>query len=123
MASFSFDTSRFKSAKHLDQKLDRAIRGVCRYWDGRVEGAMKVGAPWTDRTGNARNGLAAFSGKTARGHAIFLTHSVDYGIFLEVKQGGKYAIILPTIKEYAPKVMGTLNKILNRLDKAVGGAQ
>lgn len=122
MASFSWDTSKFKSAKHMERKLDRAIRGVCRYWDGRVEAAMKTGAPWTDRTSNARNGLAAFAGTTSRGHAIYLTHSVHYGIYLETRNNERYAIILPTIRAYAPKVMKTLTKILDRLDTAVGGA-
>lgn len=125
MASgFSFDTSKFKSPKHLDRKLDRAIAGVCKYWDGRVEAYMKTNAPWTDRTTNARNGLAAYHAKTARGHAIVLTGSVDYQIFLEAKpedEGGR-PIILPTIDVYAPKVVRTLVKILDRLDKAVGGA-
>lgn len=122
MASFSLDTSKFKSVKHMERKLDRAIRGVCRYWDGRVEAHMKTEAPWTDRTSNARNGLAAFAGTTANGHAIYLTHSVHYGIYLEKKNNGRYAIIIPTINEYAPKVIKTLTKILDRLDTSAGGA-
>jgi hypothetical protein len=114
--------SKFKSTKHMERKLDRAIRGVCRYWDGRVEAAMKTGAPWTDRTTNARNGLSAEAVTTARGHAILLSHSVSYGIYLETLNGERYAIILPTIRAYAPKVIKTLTKILGRLDTAVGGS-
>lgn len=124
-SSFTLDTRKFKSAKHMDLKLRRAILGVCRYWDGRVETHMKTRAPWRDRTTNARNGLFAVASKlNAKGTrvGIILAHSVFYGIYLEAKNEGKYAIILPTIDIYAPKVMATLTKIMDRLDRAVAGA-
>lgn len=122
-SGFSFDTSKFKSGKHLDKKIQRAVFGVCKYWDGRVETHMKTKAPWTDRTTNARNGLAATAvkfGKTSFG--IVLTHAVEYGIYLETIKSGKYAIIMPSVQLYAPKVIRTLNKIMDRLDRAVAGA-
>lgn len=122
-SSFNFDTTKFKSGKHLDLKIRRACFGVCKYWDGRVETHMKTRAPWRDRTTNARNGLAATAVKlTKTSFAILLTHAVEYGIFLETKNDGKYAIILPSIRLYAPKVMKTLTNIMDRLDRAVGGA-
>lgn len=125
MASgFKMDTSRFKSAKHMEDKLDRAIQGVCRYWDGPIETAMKTNAPWTDRTTNARNGLRAAHVAAAKfKHWIIMTHSVEYGIYLERSNDAKYAIIMPTIRQYAPRVMGTLRKILDRLDQAAGGGR
>jgi len=117
-SGFTFDTSKFESAKVMDRKLNRAIFGVAKYWDGRVEAYMKHKAPWKDRTTNARNGLFAKAVKLADGmYAIILAHSVTYGIYLEL--GTRYMrarpIILPAIKIYAPKVMITLNKILDRL--------
>lgn len=126
-SSFTLDTSKFKSAKHMDLKLRRAMLGVCKYWDGRVETHMKTRAPWRDRTTNARNGLFAVASKlNAKGTrvGIILAHSVEYGIYLEAKpedEGGR-PIILPTIRIYAPKVMATLTKIMDRLDRAVAGA-
>lgn len=117
MASgFSFDTSRFESPKHLDDKIDRAVQGVCRYWDGPIETYMKTNAPWTDRTTNARNGLQAVAVAVARfKHWILMTHSVEYGIYLEGSNNGKYAIIKPTLRVFGPRVMGTLTKIMDRL--------
>lgn len=125
MASgFKMDTSRFKSAKHMEDKLDRAIQGTCRFWDGKIEASMKLNAPWTDRTSNARNGLRAVHVAAAKfKHWILLSHSVEYGIYLEKSNNAKYAIIMPTIRAYAPRVMGTLTKILNRLDQAAGGGR
>lgn len=121
-SSFSFDMSKFQNPKVMELKLQRALYGVCRYWDGRVEAHMKHNAPWTDRTTNARNGLTATAQKSgsriaASNFAIVLSHSVDYGVYLEVGTENMEArpIIVPTIELYGPKVIKTLVKILNRL--------
>jgi HK97 gp10 family phage protein len=124
-SGFTLDTTKFKNVKHLDTKIERALFGVCKYWDGKVEAHMKHNAPWHDRTTNARNGLAARAAKLGKGlFAIILSHAVDYGIYLE--KGTRYMrarpIIQPTIDIYSPKVMLFLNKLMDRLDKQVGGA-
>jgi HK97 gp10 family phage protein len=116
--SFSFDRSRLQNPKIMDRKLQRAVFGVVKYWDSRIEAHMKHKAPWKDRTTNARNGLFANAtklGKTT--FAIILAHSVTYGIYLE--RGTRFMrarpIIIPTLGLYGPKVIKTLTKILNRL--------
>lgn len=120
---FSWDTSKFKSVKHMEEKLQRALYGVCKYYDGPVERYMKHNAPWTDRTTNARNGLTATaqkSGHTILGStfAIILSHSVTYGIYLEDRRyKSARPIIIPTIHVYGPKVIATLTKILDRLGR------
>lgn len=122
--SFTWDTSKFKSTKHMEDKLQRALYGVVKYWDGPVETWMKHNAPWTDRTTNARNGLFATaqkSGSRIAGStfAIVLGHTVDYGIYLE--NGTRYMrarpVVQPAIQRYAPKVIRTLVKILDRLGR------
>ena len=125
VSGFTLDTSKFKNAKYLDRKIERALFGVCKYWDGKVEAHMKHNAPWHDRTSNARNGLAARAAKLTRDRfAIILSHAVDYGIYLE--RGTRYMrarpIINPTINVYGPKVIAFTAKLLDRLDRAVGGA-
>lgn len=124
--SFSFDRSKYQP-EQLDKRLNRAIFGVAKYWDGRCESYMKQKAPWTDRTTNARNGLFARAVKEGAGlFSIILAHSVTYGIYLELPHtheradGSTYTIgpnpiIVPTRDLYAPKVMRMLNKILDRL--------
>jgi HK97 gp10 family phage protein len=124
-SGFTMNLDVFKNVKHLDTKIERAIYGVCKYWDGPVERHMKHAAPWHDRTTNARNGLAARAAKLAKGiYGIILSHAVDYGIYLE--RGTRYMharpIINPTIDIYAPKVIAFTTKLLDRLDKQVGGA-
>lgn len=100
----------------LDQRLDNGVAGVMEFYDSKAEEYMKNNATWTDRTGNARNGLRAQAGhEKGKRHWIDLWHSVPYGIWLEVRFAGKYSIVIPTIVQYGPKVMGTLNKLFARL--------
>lgn len=94
--------------------VDRIVGTTMRYYEPQVESHAKLNAPWTDRTTNARNGLIASSGKEGDSHYIVLAHQVPYGIWLEVRWGGKYSIIMPTVDVYGPKVMGTIQKILDR---------
>ncbi len=80
-----------------------------------VESYMKLNAPWTDQTGNARNGLAARAYQDGEEFGIVLYHQVDYGIWLETRFGGRYAIIDPTIEVMGPRVMSSFERILDRL--------
>lgn len=64
----------------------------------KLEAYAKANRPWTDRTGNARRGLNARSTASAKEIVVTLAHAVYYGVYLEKNQGGKYAILLPTIR-------------------------
>jgi HK97 gp10 family phage protein len=117
LASFSFDTSKFHSVKVMEKELKRAVFATMKFYQGPAEAYMKHHAPWRDRTTNARNGLKARARKSARLFVLILFHTVDYGIYLERGTENMRArpIIRPTIAIYAPKVVVTLTKILDRL--------
>lgn len=122
-SSIKFDLSRYKGTKHLDDKIRRALYGVCKYWDGPTEAYARRTAPWTDRTGNARAGLNAQAVKFHQNKfGIIVSHSVDYGIYLEKSNDEKYAVIFPTIRAMAPRVIRFTTKLMDRLDSSVGGA-
>lgn len=80
-----------------------------------VENYMKSNAPWNDQTGNARNGLFARAYSEGDETGIVLGHSVDYGIWLEVRWSGRYAIIEPAIAAMGPAVMRRHERILERI--------
>lgn len=106
-------------------KLGPWANKVCfatlRYHEGRAESYAKLNAPWTDQTTNARNGLTAKSGRTGKTHWLVLAHRVPYGIYLETRWAGRYAIIMPTlIDEIGPSVMQTLQGILDRFPAGGG---
>ncbi|WP_152967034.1 hypothetical protein [Mycobacterium heckeshornense] len=91
--------------------------------DAAVEGEtyMKEHAPWRDDTGNrkdrtpgaARAGLFTVPDIEGDHKAIVFSHSVDYGIWLEIKNNGKDEIIMPSVKTIGEKLMegteGSLN--------------
>lgn len=96
---------------YIDSTLSRTMG----FYRPKVESSARLNAPWTDQTTNARNGLVAtYVRDDADTHSIILAHRVPYGIFLETRFAGKFAIIMPTLNLFFPKVMATLNKILER---------
>lgn len=72
----------------------------------RVEYYAKQNAPWGDITGDARSGLTASVFEEGGDIVLELAHSVDYGIWLELKNDGQYAIIMPTLEAMGPQILG-----------------
>lgn len=105
----------------LRPEIRRAIRSAMNYHSTRAVAYARQNAPWTDRTTNARNGLFATVGY-ARGNRAFVMvigHSVPYGIWLETRFSGRYAIIRPTVDHVGPLVLATANTLVRRtLDNA-----
>lgn len=92
------------------------------YWSLRAEATAKKGAKWTDRTGNARQGLSGTYRATRSGrNATFeveLSHSVPYGFWLEVRnfpKAGKLAIIKPTVDNISPQFFKQAQTVLDRI--------
>lgn len=74
-----------------------------------IEEYAKENAPWSDRTGDAREGLTASARHRQTHYYIDLYHTVDYGIWLEIRWNGAFAIIQPTLEHYGPIVMSSLS--------------
>lgn len=96
----------------LDMKAKRALIGSANYVAPKLEQHMKSNATWTDRTGAARNGLGAQVVAGNNKVAIVLFHSVSYGVYLETRWGGKYAIIRPTIATGGPMFAETYKRLV-----------
>lgn len=99
----------------MPDKLDLALRAVMAFEAGRAQNIMRSDAPWTDQTGNARNGLFAQPFSDGNESGIELFHSVPYGIWLETRWSGRYAIIEPTVSKHGPEVMRTVSEVFRRL--------
>lgn len=81
-----------------------------------MEQWAKANAPWTDRTGAARRGLHATVQESPGVIAqIIISHdpNLDYPIWLEIANGGRYAIIAPTIDQWGPVFMQDMQRIVN----------
>lgn len=73
---------------------------------------MRTNARWTDQTSNARNGLQAIPERPGKGsYRITLTHSVPYGIWLEVRWSGKYGIIPESVRQGGNELMTLLSMV------------
>lgn len=68
-----------------------------------IESTAKANAPWADRTGAARAGLTAEVDSVNGDIVLTLFHTEEHGLWLEVIQNGRFAIIMRTLEEYAPK--------------------
>ena len=120
-------------ADGLDRYGDKAlvaIQAVGNYWGQHIQDEARESAIWEDRTGNARGGLffavdgfgltpligevtpeaksemsdvAVESGDKDM-LIITLAHTVFYGKFLELSNGGRYAIIMSTIEKNLPNL-------------------
>ncbi len=77
---------------------------------------MKDNAPWTDRTGAARAGLHVEVREAPAVLAeLVFSHdeSLDYPVWLELANGGRYAIIAPAIDYWGPRLMQDVQRIVN----------
>ena len=79
----------------------------------RIEQWMQQNAPWTDRTGRARKGLRAWVREIGPVGSIIISHdpNLDYTIWLEVANQGRYSIIDPTLDYWTPQVQKSLNNM------------
>lgn len=96
----------------LPAGVNRAINALFLSQAPKVQSYARSSAPWTDRTGNARNGLFAKNGGGGGSYHIDLYHTVPYGIYLETKYGGRDQVIVPTIIAEGARIMGMAKTIL-----------
>lgn len=66
------------------ERKKAGLYALLQNWAGQLEGYAKTYAQWTDRTGHARQGL--HGGVDIRGDqlVLYLSHGVEYGIYLEL---------------------------------------
>lgn len=112
----------------LGPHYDRFLDDLCD--ESAVEGTiyMKGHARWRDDTGNrkdripgmARALLTAEPTKSALEHdhahkEITFSHGVNYGIWLETRHHGKFAIIMQSVKAVGESMMAKLAESLPRV--------
>lgn len=108
----------WRGDKEIKQRMEQyrqdarnAVESLADNYAAEIERDAKLNAPWQDRTGNARQGLFAkvdsVSGKTT----IYLSHRMDYGIDLELKFAGRYAIIIPTLEKFYTPIQNSVREL------------
>jgi hypothetical protein len=92
---------------------ERARRGEAAVRAGqvlaaRMESHARANHPWTDRTGRARNAIQGRAETDGAQIKITLTGGVPYSAALETGYGGRYAILGPTVRRFAPEFLRAL---------------
>lgn len=89
-----------------------AIEQLAAFFAAKIEAYAKQNATWTDRTGAARQGLRAFTVRAATSVVLVLTHSVAYGLWLEILHGGRFAIIMRTLQQHYAPLMAAVRRLV-----------
>ena len=112
-----YDSSTLK--KNLDKmsvKLGAVLLMYSATKASELQAKMKLNRPWTDRTNMAKTLLnAKVSQPNKNTVRITLTHGVDYGIWLELANEKKYAIIAPTVRDEGPRIIEDMNNLMTKL--------
>ena len=100
------DTKQF--ARNLDTFKGSAIRNAvagAQVLMAENENRAKNGRKWKDRTGQARSSIMGSYETDGNSITVGLAIGADHGIYLEKANGGKYAIIYPTVLETQRKLL------------------
>ena len=95
------------------QDLKAALYQLALSFAPKIEAWMKQMAPWTDRTGNLRASLFAAVEELVNEIAIYIDYGLQYGVYLEFKNAGHYAIIAPALDYWSPQVWKAVKALIS----------
>ena len=90
-----------------------AVKSMAEEWAPILETYAKQNRPWKDQTGNARQSLFAVVDQETGKTTIYLSHGMPYGAELELKNQGRYAIILPTLEAHYARIQATYRRLFS----------
>lgn len=115
--SFTFDQGSLGlNLDTMEEKVHHFISTDLDAAAARGEVEMKTEAPWRDRTTAARSGLWADADSLGSNYKLYMGHAVEYGIYLEKSNDGKFQIVMPTLIATAHAFMESLTGMLDQLD-------
>ncbi len=97
-----------------ETRLIAAIGALADLFAAKMQAAAQAGAPWTDRTSAARQGLRGFATKAATSVVIYLVHSVFYGVYLELgtSRMAPRPIIMPVMQAHYGEIMAAARRLV-----------
>jgi hypothetical protein len=115
-STFEFKPSRLvANLRHFDGDVNALVGATVDFRTDKSISFMKTNAKWTDRTGNARATLNATAKHSDTSHEIRLYGGMPYQIWLEVRFGGRLAIIGPAVKYQGLALMNQLRGLISKL--------
>ena len=110
----TWDASEFiASCVKFRTKFEASVLILCQIAAMKMEEYAKNEAPWTDRTGNARQNLKGQAEWiSADKIMIAVSHHMSYGYWLELAHGREYAILEESIEENVEELYRALRRLL-----------
>ena len=94
-------------------RFDTSIMILCNTAAIKMENYAKENAPWTDRTGNARQRLEGVTRWVGRSEIeIIVQHHMSYGFWLELAHERRYAILEEAIEENVEELYRSLRRFM-----------
>lgn len=89
------------------------LDGMAKVAAANMQNWARENRPWNDDTGNARAGLNGGS-FWANPYIllIYIAHSMEYGVYLELANDSKNEILRPTAEKFAPQIHENAKKIM-----------
>lgn len=118
MASgFKFDPKGIlEGLSKVEDKSDEAIHMYADQGALKLQNYAKENRRWTDRTGAARSRLKGDALPEPNGYKLRLAHGVNYGIWLELANEKRYAIIPETIETVGEgEIMPGFDNLMEKL--------
>jgi hypothetical protein len=104
-----------KAIEKYGDKFMKALYAFAQRSGIEIQNEMRIFAPWTDRTGQARGNLFGIAERPRHKKwlvRIYAFQGVPYGVFLELRYGGRYAIIMPTLQRLGPQIIKDVQGLL-----------
>ena len=80
-----------------------------------MENYAKTNYGWEAQTGYAHGSLhGGYYWENTNILKTFIAHSADYGVFLELANDGKYAILQPTINKFKDTWFKSIERVMNK---------
>jgi len=98
----------------MEARLGRNISRIFDRGAAIAERRAKTGAPWQDRTGNARAGLRGQSEVRAGRAELVLSGNQHYSQWLELAHQGRWATIIPTMQGMGEFMRSELRGAMSR---------
>lgn len=96
-------------------KTSNGMAGIANDFADELVNYAQRNAPWNDRTGDAREGLQSAVTLYNESLEIELYHTISYGLWLEIRWGGRYAIIIPTVESLGPHLLAKMDGLLGEI--------
>ena len=114
--SISWDTKNvLAKLNSMQQKTRTSLQIIADSAAKAMEKYAKANARWTDRTGNARQRLKGSTRWEETALIAAISHNVDYGMWLELCNEKKYAILEEALNSQAQNLLDAYQRFLSKL--------